>query len=126
MNRYEEGWVRRVDAAFDAHAVDGTLTLTRFVEACRALSTGGAGGGALSDAKVELLDLGGERGGEPQASGELRRLLGAAWFLRFDDDASGDVHRDRDSLSISATFTYDGAHFPHRWTEMSSVRTSGC
>ena len=35
--RPEPAWRQQVDAAFDAHSVDGSLSLVRFVEVCRAL-----------------------------------------------------------------------------------------
>jgi coenzyme Q-binding protein COQ10 len=73
--RSDPEWRRRVDAAFDAHAAaTGFLTLPRFVEACRAL-------GVHPDAPLSPDD-------------GLQQTLLAAWFVQFDEDASGRVGRE--------------------------------
>ena len=100
--RVEPEWRRRVDAAFDAHAVGGALTLGRFVEACRALSlTGthdagspGLPGSAAADTVAADLHEGATRGGGMPPMHEMPAVALAAWFVEFDDDASGSVDRD--------------------------------
>lgn len=73
-------WRQRVDAAFDAHAVDGSLSLGRFVEACRHL---------------------GDVVGEPASVDEpVSEVLLAAWYVEFDDDASGTIEREEFSRNL--------------------------
>ena len=101
----EPAWRQRVDAAFDAHALNGNrLTLPRFVEACRALGVGTDVGGTLaadpppseppSELASELLGGFGSLSVLSASSpSELRQGLLASWFVQFDEDASGGVDR---------------------------------
>ena len=103
----EPAWRQRVDGAFDAHADGvGGLTLPRFVEACRALQVTDAA--EATAAPLAALtggggDGGGGHGGETDReagavggahAAELRQAALAAWFVHFDEDASGRVDRN--------------------------------
>lgn len=98
----EPAWRQRVDAAFDAHAVDGTLTLGRFVEACRHLGlTGALAQPAAADGSRHLRERhGGINGSGGDAAEPMPEVLLAAWFVEFDDNAvrAGPEHSPRQGL----------------------------
>ena len=101
----DPSWRHAVEAAFDAHASGGHLSLRGFVQACRALD---ARGGVFPESVAALLaprdggaaESGGGGGGGAAARAsslgrsEVQQLLAAAAFLHFDDDASGTITRD--------------------------------
>lgn len=83
-------WRQHVDIAFDAHAVDGALSLGRFVEACRHLGIAqdGAQGVELRSPSTAVRD-------DPVSG-----VLLAAWFVEFDDDANGTIEREEFSRNL--------------------------
>lgn len=83
-------WRQHVDIAFDAHAVDGALSLGRFVEACRHLGIAqdGAQGVELRSPSTAARD-------DP-----VSEVLLAAWFVEFDDDANGTIEREEFSHNL--------------------------
>ena len=83
-------WRQQVDIAFDAHAVDGALSLGRFVEACRHLGIAqdGAQGVELRSPSTAAWD------------GPVSEVLLAAWFVEFDDDANGTIEREEFSHNL--------------------------
>ena len=97
----DPAWRQRVDAAFDAFAMNGvTLTLPRFAEACRALGVGAdppslppLTAAIARTGTVSELDHGHHHAHKPAAR-ELQQALLASWFVEFDEDASGSVDRD--------------------------------
>ena len=104
----DSAWRHPVEAAFEAHAVDGELSLRGFVEACRELATvrsvarllppqlrdinsSGSGGGGGS-----AVGSGGGGGGGVGAGARhdhLRHVLSYAFFLEFDEDGNGAIDR---------------------------------
>ena len=94
-------WRRRVDAAFDAHAVSGRLSLSRFVEACRALEISHPGNEACrttlagTPSATAPPPATAPLGALPYGAGVgLQQDMLAAWFVNFDEDASGGVERE--------------------------------
>jgi hypothetical protein len=83
-------WRQQVDIAFDAHAVDGALSLGRFVEACRHLGIAqdGAQGVEIRSPSTAAWD------------GPVSEVLLAAWFVEFDDDANGTIEREEFSHNL--------------------------
>ena len=96
----EPAWRQRVDRAFDSHAINGSLTLPRFVEACRALRVMQTATVPLDTSLVSNLDSANKTSSHQSSSldtameAELSQAVLAAWFVEFDEDASGHVDRD--------------------------------
>ena len=101
-------WRQHVDIAFDAHAVDGALSLGRFVEACRHLGIAqdGAQGVEFRSSQVKSSQVKSSQGVEFRSPSTAARddpvseVLLAAWFVEFDDDANGTIEREEFSHNL--------------------------
>ena len=114
----DPAWLQRVDAAFDDHALDGVLSLPRFVEACRALDVPAAAMSAAATPKSPPTPDAAAADGGAAPDGELQQTLLAAWFVEWDEDASGRVDRAEFARNLwlltRATEAERMAHVFHR------------
>jgi len=113
--RMDPRWRADVERAFGAHALDESLTLGRFIEACRALgcanlasfSTPSSGALQLvmkpASSATRVLQAAASTAAEERAASALphaeemvdrRSLLAAALFVEFDADGNGSITRD--------------------------------